>query len=69
MRSFGPVFIVGLLILGLLSHGIVLVQLSYHPERGHRAPPEAFRADQVEIETDLLGLVAAGSELADPRAW
>ena len=71
MRLHGSVFIGTLLALGLLSHGIVLVQLSHHPERGHRGPAESFRAGQlVDPESDAFRLTAAGGfEPVDSRVW
>ena len=71
MRFPGSIFIGSLLILGLLSHGIVLMQLSHNPDRGHRGPAETFRAVQFSgVDPDILTLTAAaGFELLDPRPW
>jgi hypothetical protein len=70
MRFPGSVFIASLFTLGILCHGIVLVQLSHHPERGHRAPAEASRTGQAaDSESDAFRWTAAGLELGDPRAW
>jgi hypothetical protein len=70
MRFPGSVVIAGLFALGLLCHGIVLLQLSQHPERGHRAPAEIARASQPgDAEADSLRWTAAGLEPGDPRAW
>ena len=71
MRFPGSVFIGSLLILGLLSHGIVLMQLSHNPERGHRGPAEMFRSVQSSAaDLDVLTMTAAaGFDLLDPRPW
>jgi hypothetical protein len=70
MRFPGSVFIGSLLTLGVLCQGIVLVQLSHHPERGHRGPAELFRGGQLaDVESDAVRLSAGGLELADSRAW
>jgi hypothetical protein len=71
MRFSSYALIGAVLALAVLSHGIVLVQLSHNPERGHRGPAETFRSGQVsELELDFLRPAAvAGLELLDPRSW